>query len=266
MMQFALLATVALCFILSSSRGYLLNAAPHLCSAAFRCRGIATTSSSSKPPACRRSLVAFALSSSSSAAALQNSSSSSSSSSFLSPTLRKNAEETAAQLLGGVVGRYVIGGNLGGVLGARLLKRQMTKFPDSELGKIVTHLATASLDSFQYLSDLDEKYQWSSDAWSGLVYSYNEFKYSGMVDRNKVDKAEKNLRQLREKAVALNEQYDFCRLAETAAETIEVGIENAIEKARSFAQDYQLVEKSTAAIGMLGDEFLSRLEGSTKKT
>ncbi len=99
------------------------------------------------------------------------------------------------------------------VVGARLMKRQLTKFPESEIGKIVSNVARASIDSVNYLSELDKKYQWS-----------------------------KTFQQWLDKAVALNEQYDFRRIAETAAETVEVGLSTVVDQAVRVAEDYQLIE------------------------
>jgi chromosome segregation ATPase len=109
-------------------------------------------------------------------------------------------------------------------------------------------VSKTSLEVFNYLVKLDDKYEILNKAKASLEEAANKLKSSPNVDPEALDKVEKALATTTSKIEEINEEYDLVGGGVTALGVIGDLVEKAINKAGELNEEYNLTTKAKEAL------------------
>jgi len=159
--------------------------------------------------------------------------------------INKETVEFTAGVLGGIVGFTIGGPWLGAILaaGANYASKQ-----DIEAGEIITAVAKSSIQVYNYLSQLDTKYELLTKAQTSLQDSLDKVKSTDSVNPETVKKVEDALDTTTSKIKTINEEYDLVGSGVSALGVVGDLVERAVAKAGELNGEYKLTDKAQVAL------------------
>eukprot|EP00540_Astrosyne_radiata_P008123 CAMPEP_0116845738 /NCGR_PEP_ID=MMETSP0418-20121206/13444_1 /TAXON_ID=1158023 /ORGANISM="Astrosyne radiata, Strain 13vi08-1A" /LENGTH=238 /DNA_ID=CAMNT_0004476903 /DNA_START=49 /DNA_END=765 /DNA_ORIENTATION=- len=158
----------------------------------------------------------------------------------------QNVEFTAG-VLGGVAG-FAVGGPVLGALGAALAN-YLSKNKESEASTVISTVSKSSLQVYNYLRELDGKYDVLKKAQTQLETSLEDLKSQDNVDEATVAKVQDALSQTKNKIEEINNEYDLVGSGKTALGVVGELVEKAVDKFEELNEEYKLTDKAKEALG-----------------
>jgi phage-related minor tail protein len=155
--------------------------------------------------------------------------------------IKEETVEFTAGLIGGVAGLVVGGPFLGAVLAA--IANYASK-SEGDVGVVVQSISKASLEVFNYLANLNNKYEVLNKAQSSLETSLEKLKSQDTIDKETVDKVEKALSGTTAKIKEINDEYDVVGGSLTALGVLGELVEKAVDKAKEVNSEYKITDKA----------------------
>jgi len=174
--------------------------------------------------------------------------------------VKEETVEFTAGILGGVAG-LVIGGPLLGVIGAAAAN-YVSKM-DGDATDVVQSVSKTSIEVFNYLANLDRKYEVLENAKKSLQKSLDKLKEQETVDPATISKVENALKNTNAKIKELNDEYDLVGGATTALGVIGDLVEKAIKKAGDLNAEYQLSAKAKESLTKAVDKAKEAAKSAT---
>lgn len=165
--------------------------------------------------------------------------------------VKEETVEFTAGLLGGVAG-LLVGGPLFGAIAAAAANYVSKKEGDAPTA--VQAVSKSSIEIFNYLANLDKKYEVLEKTKTSLQESIDKLKANGQVDPEIISKAENTLKNTNEKIKELNDEYDLVGGATTALGVVGDLVEKAIKKAGELNAEYNLSEKAKDSLAKAVDK------------
>jgi hypothetical protein len=159
--------------------------------------------------------------------------------------IKEETVEFTAGIIGGVAGLF-LGGPVLGAIGAAALN-YVSKM-DGDLTTVVQAASKSSIEVFNYLAGLDQKYAILNKAQSSLETSLEKLKKQDGVDPSTISKVESALKNTNQKIKEINDEYDLVGGATTALGVIGDLVEKAVKKAGELNEEYQLSSKAKDAL------------------
>ena len=159
--------------------------------------------------------------------------------------IKEETVEFTAGIIGGAVG-FAVGGPVLGAIGAAAAN--YASKTDMEVGEVVQAVSKSSIEVYNYLANLDAKYELLSKAKSSLEESLEKIKAADKVDPETVKKVEDALASTTKKMSEINEEYDLVGAGLTAFGVVGELVEKAVQKAGELNEEYKLTEKAISAI------------------
>ncbi|KAI2505451.1 hypothetical protein MHU86_8974 [Fragilaria crotonensis] len=169
--------------------------------------------------------------------------SSSSSGGKLVPIKEETVEFTAG-ILGGAAG-FLIGGPVLGAVGAAAAN-YASKL-DNDVAEVISGISKTSIQVYNYLTQLDSKYEILTKAKASLEDSLTKLKAQGSVDPATIEKVESALATTTSKIAEINDEYDLVGAGTTALGVIGDLVEKAVKKAGELNEEYKLSDKAKEA-------------------
>jgi len=165
--------------------------------------------------------------------------------------VKEETVEFAAGLLGGAAGLF-LGGPVLALIAAGAAN-YISK-SDGDASEVVSTVSKSSIEVYNYLVKLDDKYEVLDKAKGSLEDAADKLKSSSNVDTAALDKVEKALATTTEKIEEINDEYDLVGAANTALGVVGDLVEKAIKKAGELNEEYALTDKATAALSTAVDK------------
>lgn len=159
--------------------------------------------------------------------------------------IKEETVEFTAGVLGAIAGFAVGGPILAAIAAAAANYASKT---EGDVGEIMSAVSKTSLEVFNYLVKLDDKYEILNKAKASLEEAANKLKSSPNVDPEALDKVEKALATTTSKIEEINEEYDLVGGGVTALGVIGDLVEKAINKAGELNEEYNLTTKAKDAL------------------
>ncbi|GMH72324.1 hypothetical protein TrRE_jg5930 [Triparma retinervis] len=177
-------------------------------------------------------------------------SSSSSSGGALVPISEESVQFTAG-IIGGVAG-FALAGPVGATIGAGFAN--FASKTEEDVGDIVKNLSKTSLEVYNYMVKLDNKYEVLKKSQEALQASYDNIKDSETVDPETVSKVEKALADTTSKITEINDEYDIVGAGLQALGIVGDITEKAVIKTVELNKEYKLTDKGIEAVQRLIDK------------
>lgn len=159
--------------------------------------------------------------------------------------VKEETVEFTAGLLGGAAG-FVIGGPLFGALTAAAAN-YVSKM-DGDVSDVIQAVSKSSIQVFNYLANLDSKYQVLDKAKGSLDESLTKLKSNPSVDPETIKKVESALESTKSKISEINDEYDLVGGGLTALGVVGDLVEKAVKKAGELNSEYALSEKALTSL------------------
>lgn len=144
--------------------------------------------------------------------------------------------EDTIQFTSGLIGG-IIGLAIGGPIFATLLaaaSNYASRKDTNEVSEIVQTVSKSSIQSYNYLYQVDAKYEFLGKTKKSLEAALDKLKKSEGVDPETVKKVEDALTKTTEKMASLNEEYDLASAASIALGTVGDLVEKAFDQLGSL--------------------------------
>jgi phage-related minor tail protein len=165
-------------------------------------------------------------------------------SSSLVPIKEETVEFTAG-MIGGAAG-FVVGGPVVAAIGAAAAN-YISK-SGSEAGDIVSAVSKSAIEVYNYLANLDGKYELLKKAKGSLESALDKLKSQDSVDPAAVAKVEDALKSTKAKISEINDEYDIVGAGVTALGVIGDLVEQTVKKVGELNEEYQLTDKAKEAL------------------
>jgi len=153
--------------------------------------------------------------------------------------------EFTAGVLGAVAG-FAIGGPVLAAIAAAIANYASKS--EGDIGEIVTAVSKSSLEVFNYLSKLDQKYEVLDNAKKTLQSSLDKVKQNENANPETITKIEGALESTTSKIKEINDEYDLVGAGMTALGVIGDLVERAVKKAGELNEEYKLSERATDSL------------------
>ncbi|CAJ1966781.1 unnamed protein product [Cylindrotheca closterium] len=165
-------------------------------------------------------------------------------SSSLVPIKEETIEFTAG-LIGGAAG-LIIGGPVIAAIGAAAAN--YVSKSDNEAGDIVGTVSKGAIEVYNYLLNLDTKYEVLKKAQGSLEGALEKLKSQESVDPEAIQKVEKALASTKAKITEVNDEYDLVGAGMTALGVAGDLIEKTVKKVSELNEEYSLTSKAKDAL------------------
>lgn len=165
--------------------------------------------------------------------------------------IKEETVEFTAGLIGGVAG-FVVGGPLLGAVGAAAAN--YVSKSENEAGEIVGAVSKATLEVYNYLATLDNKYEVLGSAQSALENALDKLKSQDKVDPAAIQKVESALDSTKAKIAEVNDEYDLVGSGVTALGVVGDLVEKTVKKIGELNEEYQLTDKAKTALSSAVDK------------
>mmetsp|Transcript_4056 Transcript_4056/g.3833 ORF Transcript_4056/g.3833 Transcript_4056/m.3833 type:complete len:238 (-) Transcript_4056:298-1011(-) len=159
--------------------------------------------------------------------------------------IKEETVQFTAGLLGGIVG-FTIGGPWLAAAGAAAANYASKQ--DMEAGEVISAVSKSSIQAYNYLSQLDTKYELLTKAQSSLQSSLDKIKARDNVNPETLEKVEKALDTTTTKIKDINDEYDLVGSGVSALGVIGDLVERAVAKAGELNSEYKLTDKAQEAL------------------
>lgn len=165
-------------------------------------------------------------------------------SSALVPIKEETVEFTAG-IIGAAAG-FVLGGPVLGAIGAAVANYASKM--ENEASDVVQAVSKSSIQVYNYLSELDGKYELLKKAQGSLQSALDKLKAQDSVDAGAVKKVEDALATTTSKIEEINDEYDLVGGATTALGVVGDLVEKAVVKAGELNSEYKLTDKALESL------------------
>ena len=159
--------------------------------------------------------------------------------------IKEETVEFTAGILGGAAG-FLIGGPVLGAVGAAAANYASKM--DNDVSEVISGISKTSIQVYNYLTQLDSKYEILSKAKASLEDSLNKLKAQPSVDPATIEKVEAALATTTSKIAEINDEYDLVGAGTTALGVIGDLVEKAVKKAGELNEEYKLSDKAKDAL------------------
>jgi hypothetical protein len=159
--------------------------------------------------------------------------------------VKEETVEFTAGIIGGIAG-FALGGPILGAIGAAAAN-YVSKL-DGDATVAVNAVSKSSIEVFNYLANLDSKYEILTKAQASLQKSLDSLKKNDSVDPATIEKVESALAKTNSKIKEINDEYDLVGGATTALGVVGDLVEKAVKKAGEINEEYQLSSKAKEAL------------------
>ena len=165
--------------------------------------------------------------------------------------IKEETVEFTAGILGGVAG-FALGGPFLAAIGAAAAN-YVSKM-DGDVTDAVNAISKSSIQVYNYLANLDNKYSILTAAQSSLEKSLDKLKAADGVNPETISKVENALKNTNAKIKEINDEYDLVGGASTALGVFGDLIEKAVKKAGELNEEYQLSAKAKESLAKAVDK------------
>jgi hypothetical protein len=159
--------------------------------------------------------------------------------------IKEETVEFTAGILGFTAG-FVVGGPVLGAIGSAA-SNYVSKM-DGDVSTVIKAVSKSSIQVFNYLANLDKKYEVVNKAKMSLENSLNKLKAQETLDKEAIAKVESALETTRSKIKEINDEYDLVGGGVTALGVVGDLVEKALKKAAELNEEYKLTEKASASL------------------
>ena len=159
--------------------------------------------------------------------------------------IKEETVEFTAGILGAVAG-FAIGGPVLAAIGAAAANYASKS--ESEISDVISAVSKSSIQIYNYLATLDEKYDILQKAKNSLDSALAKLKSQDSVDPATIEKVEKALESTKSKIAEVNDEYDLVGGGMTALGVIGDLVEKAVKKAGELNEEYKLTSKAQEAL------------------
>jgi len=165
--------------------------------------------------------------------------------------IKEETVEFTAGILGGIAG-FAIGGPFLAAVGAAAAN-YVSKM-DGDVTDAVQAISKSSIQVYNYLANLDSKYEILKSAQNSLEKSLDKLKAQDTVNPETISKVENALKNTNAKIKEINDEYDLVGGATTALGVFGDLIEKAVKKAGELNEEYQLSAKAKDSLSKAVDK------------
>ena len=159
--------------------------------------------------------------------------------------IKEETVEFTAGILGGAAG-CLVGGPVLGAIGAAAANYASKM--DNDVSEVISGISKTSIQVFNYLTQLDAKYEILTKAKASLEDSLSKLKSQASVDPATIEKVETALATTTSKIAEINDEYDLVGAGVTALGVVGDLVEKAVKKAGELNEEYKLSEKAVEAL------------------
>jgi len=159
--------------------------------------------------------------------------------------IKEETVEFTAGILGAVAG-FAVGGPILAAVGAAAANYASKS--ESEVSDVISAVSKSSIQVYNYLSTLDEKYEILNKAQGSLDSALTKLKSQESVDPSTLKKVEDALASTKSKIEEVNDEYDLVGGGVTALGVIGDLVEKAVKKAGELNEEYKLTGKAQEAL------------------
>mmetsp|Transcript_14764 Transcript_14764/g.32173 ORF Transcript_14764/g.32173 Transcript_14764/m.32173 type:complete len:244 (+) Transcript_14764:49-780(+) len=159
--------------------------------------------------------------------------------------IKEETVEFTAGLLGGAAG-FVIGGPVLGAIGAA--SANYASKMDSDFSDVIQALSKSSIQVFNYLANLDAKYEVLGNAKGFLDEALDKLKSNPNVDPDTLKKVESALENTKGKIAEINDEYDLVGGGMTALGVVGDLVEKTVSKANKLNSEFALSDKAMSSL------------------
>ena len=160
--------------------------------------------------------------------------------------IKEETVEFTAGIIGGAAG-FALGGPLVGAIGAAAAN-YVSKM-DTEASDVVSGVSKSAIQVYNYLLELDGKYELLGKAQGSLETALDKLKSQGNVDPAAVAKVEEALASTKSKIEEVNDEYDLVGAGMTALGVVGDLVEQTVKKVSELNSEYALTDKAKDALG-----------------
>lgn len=165
--------------------------------------------------------------------------------------ISEDSVQFTAGVLGGVAG-FALAGPVGATIGAGFANFA-SKTVEDDVGDVIKTLSKTSLEVYNYMVKLDNKYTVLKKAQDTLQSTYDGIKDSDSVDPETIQKVEKALADTTSKITEVNDEYDIVGAGLQALGIVGDITEKAVLKTVELNKEYKLTDKGIEAVKKLID-------------
>jgi len=158
--------------------------------------------------------------------------------------IKEDTVQFTAGLVGGAIG-FAVGGPVLGAFAATATNYISKN--DNEASEVISAVSKSSIEIFNYLKTLDNKYTLLKSAQSSLEDALEKVKAQN-ADSDTIQKIEDTLKMTTDKITEVNDEYDIVGAGVTALGVVGDLVEKALVKAGELNDEYKLSEKALATI------------------
>jgi len=159
--------------------------------------------------------------------------------------IKEETVEFTAGIIGGVVG-FTLGGPWLAAITAAAANYASKQ--DMEIGEVISAVSKSTIQIYNYLTQLDTKYELLTKAQASLQSSLDKVKSGDNVNPETVKKVEDALAATSSKIKDLNDEYDLVGSGVSALGVVGDLVERAVAKAGELNSEYKLTDKATDAL------------------
>jgi len=158
--------------------------------------------------------------------------------------IKEDTVQFTAGLVGGAIG-FVVGGPVLGAFAATATNYISKN--DNEASEVISAVSKSSIEIFNYLKTLDNKYTLLKSAQNSLEEALEKVKAQN-ADSDTIQKIENTLKLTTDKITEVNDEYDIVGAGVTALGVVGDLVEKALVKAGELNDEYKLSDKALATI------------------
>jgi hypothetical protein len=159
--------------------------------------------------------------------------------------INEETVEFTAGIIGGAAG-FVIGGPVVAAIGAAAAN--YVSKAEGEAGEIIGSVSKSAIEIYNYLANLDGKYELLQKAKTSLQSALDKLKSQDSVDPEAVKKLEAALESTKSKISEINDEYDLVGSGMTALGVLGDLVEKTVKKVGELNEEYSLTNKAKEAL------------------
>eukprot|EP00522_Entomoneis_paludosa_P017982 CAMPEP_0172441306 /NCGR_PEP_ID=MMETSP1065-20121228/1842_1 /TAXON_ID=265537 /ORGANISM="Amphiprora paludosa, Strain CCMP125" /LENGTH=240 /DNA_ID=CAMNT_0013190575 /DNA_START=87 /DNA_END=809 /DNA_ORIENTATION=+ len=159
--------------------------------------------------------------------------------------IKEETVEFTAGILGGAAG-FIIGGPVLGAITAAAANYASKM--EGDVSDVIQAVSKSSIQVFNYLANLDAKYEVLGKAKGSLDEALDKLKANPSVDPETVKKVETALANTKSKITEVNEEYDLVGGGVTALGVVGDLVEKTVAKASELNSEYALSDKAMSSL------------------
>eukprot|EP00527_Entomoneis_sp_CCMP2396_P001023 CAMPEP_0198145128 /NCGR_PEP_ID=MMETSP1443-20131203/21107_1 /TAXON_ID=186043 /ORGANISM="Entomoneis sp., Strain CCMP2396" /LENGTH=248 /DNA_ID=CAMNT_0043808659 /DNA_START=5 /DNA_END=751 /DNA_ORIENTATION=+ len=175
--------------------------------------------------------------------------------------IKEETVEFTAGLLGAAAGFAIGGPVFAAIAGAAA---NYASKSEGDISEVIQAVSKSSIQVFNYLANLDYKYEVLNKAKGSLTESLEKLKKNDSVDPETIKKVEAALGNTKSKITEINEEYDLVGGGLTALGVIGDLVEKAVAKAGELNKEYALSDKAVTSLKGAVDKAKIAADKATK--